>query len=145
MNDATKHLINQLLLALGAAAAVFGLGKLTGITDYLLTNLDTVWAALLTLVGVIAGLVGFFKGKSQVSGVQTADADQTKHVVYQVLVALGMVATLLGLAKVTGIATYLLENLDAVWAAVTTLVGVVVGLIGYFKGQSQFTAATLKN
>ena len=56
-----KSTINVILIALGAVASFLGLAKLTDVVNYLLTNLDGVYAAVLTLVGVISGLVVYFK------------------------------------------------------------------------------------
>lgn len=124
-----KETVNKVLVALAAVFTVFGLLNLAGASNFLVENLDSLWAAGLTVVGVIVGLIGFFK-----PSVPTAEATDVKSVIGQVLIALGAVSAFLGLTKLTDIVAFLLTNLDTAYAAVLTLVGVVLGLIAYFKG-----------
>jgi hypothetical protein len=50
---------------LGVVLGFVGLSKFTGLLDILNQNLDTVWNAVLTIVGFITTLVGFFKNKDR--------------------------------------------------------------------------------
>lgn len=127
----TKNLIYQILIALGAVAAFFGLANLTGIVDYLLANLDTVWAAGVTLVGLVVALWGIIKDNEAETAAR--DAGQVKSVVGQVLIALGAIAAFAGLAKLTEVVNFLLTNLDTIWAVALTLIGFVAGLFGLKK------------
>jgi hypothetical protein len=65
MNEQTKSIIRHLLTALGVVLGFVGLSKFTGLLDILNQNLDTVWNAVLTIVGFITTLVGFFKNKDR--------------------------------------------------------------------------------
>ena len=127
----TKNLIYQILIALGAVAVFFGLANLTGVVDYLLANLDTVWAAGATLVGIIIALWGVIKDNAE--EVAAKDAGQVKSVVGQILIALGAIAAFAGLAKLTDVVNFLLTNLDTIWAVALTLIGFVAGLFGLKK------------
>lgn len=63
MNEKTKSLIRHILTALGFVLGLVGLNKFTGVIDYLIQNLDTIWAAVLTLVGIVTSIFGFFKDR----------------------------------------------------------------------------------
>jgi hypothetical protein len=65
MNEQTKSIIRHLLTALGVVLGFVGLSKFTGLLDILNQNLDTVWNAVLTIIGFITTLVGFFKNKDR--------------------------------------------------------------------------------
>ncbi len=65
MNEQTKSIIRHVLTALGVVLGFVGLSKFTGLLDILNQNLDTVWNAVLTIVGFITTLVGFFKNKDR--------------------------------------------------------------------------------
>lgn len=65
MNEQTKSIIRHLITALGAVLGFIGLSKFTGILDYVNTNLDSIWEAVLTIVGFVATLSGFFKDKAR--------------------------------------------------------------------------------
>ena len=65
MNEQTKSIIRHLLTALGVVLGFVGLSKFTGLLDILNQNLDTVWNAVLTIVGFVTTLVGFFKNKDR--------------------------------------------------------------------------------
>jgi hypothetical protein len=67
MNEQTKSIIRHVLTALGVVLGFVGLSKFTGLLDILNQNLDTVWNAVLTIVGFITTLVGFFKNKDRFS------------------------------------------------------------------------------
>jgi hypothetical protein len=59
-----KSLLRHILTALGAILGFIGLGKFSGLIDILNNNLDAVWAAVATVVGVATAIYGFFKGKT---------------------------------------------------------------------------------
>jgi hypothetical protein len=65
MNEKTKSLIRHALTALGVVLGFIGLGKYTGLIQYLVDNLDAVWAAITTVVGVVLTILGFFKNKER--------------------------------------------------------------------------------
>jgi len=65
MNEQTKSIIRHVLTALGVVLGFVGLSKFTGLLDILNQNLDTVWNAVLTIVGFVTTLVGFFKNKDR--------------------------------------------------------------------------------
>jgi predicted membrane protein len=58
-----------------------------------------------------------------------------KSLLRHILTALGSVLAFIGLSQFTGLVTLLSQNLDAVWAAVSTLIGVATAIIGFFKGK----------
>lgn len=63
MNEQTKSLIRHILTALGFVLGLVGLNKFTGVVDYLTQNLDTIWSAVTTLVGIVIGIYGYFKDR----------------------------------------------------------------------------------
>lgn len=65
MNEQTKSLIRHILTALGFVLGVIGLNKFVPLVDYLLANLDGIWAAITALVGVVVFVIGFFKNKER--------------------------------------------------------------------------------
>lgn len=123
-----KDTVSKVLVALAAVAGFFGLANLVGAANFLVSNLDQVWAAGLLILGVVTTLIGFFKPAAP-----TAASGDVKSTINVILIALGAVASFLGLAKLTDVVNYLLTNLDGVYAAVLTLVGVISGLVVYFK------------
>lgn len=124
-----KDTVNKVLVALAAVAGFFGFANLVGAANFLVDNLDAVWAAGLTLIGVVVTLYGFFKPVTP----STAEIGDVKTTIATVLIAVGSIAAFLGLAKLTEIVNFLLTNLDAVYAAVLTLIGVISGLVVYFR------------
>ena len=58
-----KSLLRHILTAVGAVLVFLGLGKFTGLIDVLLSNLDGVWDAVITVIGAATAIWGFFKGK----------------------------------------------------------------------------------
>lgn len=122
-----KNVVYQILLALSAVALFFGLGNLTGLVDYLLANLDQVWAAALSLIGIGTGLWLILKPTQP--GAQDAVQDTVKSV----LLAVAAVAGVLGLAKLTEVVNYLLTNLETIWSLALVIIGFIGGLISYFK------------
>lgn len=64
--------------------------------------------------------------------------EQIKSLVRHLLTAVGILLTLLGVDKHIQVIEYLQTNLDGVFAAITTLVGVVVTIIGFFKDKERW-------
>lgn len=64
--------------------------------------------------------------------------EQIKSLVRHLLTAVGVLLTLLGVDKLIPVVEFLQSNLDGVFAAITTLVGVVVTLFGFFKDKSRW-------
>jgi hypothetical protein len=67
MNEQNKSLVRHLLTALGVLMAALGLGNASGLIEELLSNLDTIWDAILVLSGTVISIVGFFKNKERFS------------------------------------------------------------------------------
>ena len=65
MNQQTQSLIRHILTALGTLLALTGLDKVTGLVNYLLTNLDGLYAAIGTLTGVVVAIYGYFKNSDR--------------------------------------------------------------------------------
>lgn len=74
MSEQLKSTIRHILTALGVVLGLIGLDKFTGVIDYLLNNLDSIWSAVLTVIGVITTLLGFFKNKERFAE-RTPEAD----------------------------------------------------------------------
>lgn len=66
--------------------------------------------------------------------------EKTKSLIRHALTALGVVLGLLGLNQFTGLIDAVLANLDSVWSAISTLVGFVLLVIGFFKDKTRFDA-----
>ena len=66
----TKSMIRHLLTGLAAVLTVFGLGSIGGAIEFTLGELDNIWAAVTTLIGVITGYKGFFKDPERLEDVQ---------------------------------------------------------------------------
>lgn len=64
--------------------------------------------------------------------------EKTKSLIRHALTALGVVLGLLGLNQFTGLIDTILANLDSVWSAISTLVGFVLLVIGFFKDENRF-------
>ena len=65
MNEKTKSLIRHALTAIGVVLGLLGLNQYTGLIDTILSNLDTVWSAITTLVGFVLLVIGFFKDENR--------------------------------------------------------------------------------
>lgn len=61
----------------------------------------------------------------------------TASIVRHILTALGSMAVMLGLSKFTGIITYVLEHMDEVVAAITTILGFVTTFYGFLKNKDR--------
>jgi len=64
--------------------------------------------------------------------------EQIKSLIRHTLTALGVLFTLLGVDKLIPVVEYLQTNLDGAVAAVTTLVGIVVTIIGFFRNKERW-------
>lgn len=60
----------------------------------------------------------------------------TKSLVRHILTGIGVLLTALGVGKFAGIIDFTLVNLDGTWQAVTTIIGVITTIYGYFKGKT---------
>jgi len=67
MNEQNKSLVRHLLTASGVLMAALGLGNASGLIEELLSNLDTIWDAILVVSGTVVSIVGFFKNKERFS------------------------------------------------------------------------------
>jgi hypothetical protein len=65
MNERTKSIVRHVLTGLGAILAFFGITAATGVIEYTLVNLDTVWNAIIALLGFVTTVIGFFKNKER--------------------------------------------------------------------------------
>ena len=64
--------------------------------------------------------------------------EQVKSLIRHTLTAIGVLLTLIGIDKFIPLVEYLQTNLDGVVAAVSTLVGVVVTIIGFFRDSERW-------
>lgn len=65
MNETTKSFIRHFLTVLGTIFALVGMNSWIPVLEYLNQSLDTIWAAIVTLVGFATTLFGFFKDKDR--------------------------------------------------------------------------------
>lgn len=65
MNESTKSLIRHILTALGFVLGLLGVGKATGLIDIILANMDALWEAASTIVGVVLMVIGFLRDKAR--------------------------------------------------------------------------------
>ena len=64
--------------------------------------------------------------------------EQVKSLIRHTLTAIGTLLVLIGVDKFIPLVEYLQTNLDGVVAAVSTLVGVVVTIIGFFRDSERW-------
>ena len=64
--------------------------------------------------------------------------EQVKSLIRHTLTAIGVLLTLIGIDKFIPLVEYLQTNLDGVVAAVSTLVGVVVTIFGFFRDSERW-------
>lgn len=64
--------------------------------------------------------------------------EQVKSLIRHTLTAIGVLLTLIGIDKFIPLIEYLQTNLDGVVAAVSTLVGVFVTIIGFFRDSERW-------
>jgi energy-converting hydrogenase Eha subunit E len=65
MNETTKSFVRHFLTVLGTIFALVGLNNWIPVLEFLNQSLDTIWAAIVTLIGFATTLFGFFKDKSR--------------------------------------------------------------------------------
>jgi len=73
MTDQTKSLIRHILTALGFLLATLGIADAADIVDFLLVELDTLWDAILVVVGAITTVIGFFQNKERWGNSEAAE------------------------------------------------------------------------
>lgn len=54
-------MVKTILVLLGTIAAMLGLEKFTGLIDYLVLNVDAIWAAVLVIVGAVTTVWGHLR------------------------------------------------------------------------------------
>ena len=64
-SEQIKSLIRHILTGLGILFTVIGLDKWIPMIQYIQDNLETTSIAIMTLVGVVSTIVGFFKDKKR--------------------------------------------------------------------------------
>ena len=64
--------------------------------------------------------------------------EQVKSLIRHTLTAIGVLLTMIGIDKFIPLVEYLQTNLDGVVAAVSTLVGVFVTIIGFFRDSERW-------
>ena len=75
MTEQIKSLIRHILTALGVLLTLLGVDKLIPVVEYLQTNLDGVFAAITTLVGVVVTIIGFFRNKDRWEKIKEGDQE----------------------------------------------------------------------
>lgn len=65
MNEATKSFVRHLLTVLGTIFAIVGLNHWIPVLEFLNQSLDAIWASVVTIMGFITTLIGFFKDKDR--------------------------------------------------------------------------------
>jgi sulfite exporter TauE/SafE len=65
MSESLKSLIRHILTALGTILGLIGLNEVVPVLTFLQDNLDVVNNAVLTILGFVTALAGFFKDKSR--------------------------------------------------------------------------------
>jgi len=64
--------------------------------------------------------------------------EQIKSLIRHLLTAVGILLTLLGVDKLIPVVEYLQGNLDGLFAAITTFIGIVMTVIGFFKDKDRW-------
>ena len=64
--------------------------------------------------------------------------EQIKSLIRHLLTAIGIFLTLIGVDKFIPLVEYLQTNLDGAVVAITTLVGISVSIIGFFKDSDRW-------
>lgn len=65
MSENVRSLIRHLLTIIGGLLTVFGLGKYSGLLEYVANNVEPVYAATTAIVGVVVTIYGYFKDSSR--------------------------------------------------------------------------------
>ena len=66
------------------------------------------------------------------------NAEQIKSLTRHLLTAFGVLLTMLGIDKLIPVIEYLQGNLDGLFAAITTVIGIVMTVIGFFKDKNRW-------
>ena len=66
------------------------------------------------------------------------NAEQIKSLTRHLLTAFGVLLTMLGIDKLIPVIEYLQGNLDGLFAAITTIIGIVMTVIGFFKDKDRW-------
>lgn len=61
----------------------------------------------------------------------------TASIVRHILTALGSMAIVLGLSKFTGVITYVLDHMDEMVAAITSIIGFVTTIWGFLQNKDR--------
>lgn len=69
-------------------------------------------------------------------------SEQTKSLIRHLIVSLGVLAGFLGIGSLTGLLEILNNSFESVWAAITSIVGFIGALIGFFKNSERFKKRT---
>jgi len=64
--------------------------------------------------------------------------EQIKSLIRHLLTAVGILLTLLGVDKLIPVIEYVQGNLDGLFAAITTVIGIVMTVIGFFKDKDRW-------
>jgi len=64
--------------------------------------------------------------------------EQIKSLIRHLLTAFGVLLTMLGIDKLIPVVEYLQGNLDGLFAAITTVIGIVMTVIGFFKDKDRW-------
>ena len=70
--------------------------------------------------------------------------EQTKSLIRHILTALGAVVGVIGLGSFSGAIDFILENLEGVAAAVTTIIGFAGAVLAFFKDGKRFEERKVK-
>jgi hypothetical protein len=73
MNETTKSLIRHILTAVGTVLVLVGVNGAVPIVDFLQENLDSMWEAIVAIVGFVTTLIGFFTDKGKRFEVRAAE------------------------------------------------------------------------
>lgn len=61
--------------------------------------------------------------------------DKTASLIRHMLTGLASILMVIGLGKYTGAINLIMDNMDGIMSAISTLAGVVLGVWGFFKGR----------
>lgn len=65
MSENVRSLIRHLLTIVGGLLTVFGLGKYSGLLEYVAANVEPVYAAVTAIIGVVVTVYGYFKDSTR--------------------------------------------------------------------------------
>lgn len=67
MSENVRSLIRHFLTILGGLLTVFGLGKYSGLLEYVANNVEPFYAAVTAVIGIVVTIYGYFKDSSRFS------------------------------------------------------------------------------